>query len=99
MSTSNHPAQNGPKKMSTSMVIITACLLGVVVGLFGLNYWHASRCGGTKSADELETYVEGINKRLLQAESLVGRIRKSSNHVQTNFALNHQHHYRLSKME
>ena len=60
-----------PRKMSSSMVMLIATILGVVVGLFGLNYWHATRCGvGAKTPDEIETYVEGINRRLLQAESL-----------------------------
>jgi H+/Cl- antiporter ClcA len=60
-----------PKKMSTSMVILAACLLGIVVGLFGLNYWHTTRCADSKSPDEMEVYIEGINRRLLQAESQV----------------------------
>ena len=49
-------------------------MLVVVVGLLALNYWHATRCGGAtgegKTPDEVETYVEGINRRLMQAESL-----------------------------
>lgn len=59
------------KKMSTSMIVLIACLLGVVVGLFGLNFWHMAKCADSKSADEIDSYVEGINRRLLQAESQV----------------------------
>ena len=59
------------KKMSTSMVILAACMLGVVVGLLGLNYWHTTGCANSKSPDEMEIYLEGIAKRLLQAESMV----------------------------
>jgi flagellar basal body-associated protein FliL len=65
----NHVAP--AKKMSTSMIVLCACLLGVVVGLFGLNFWHMTKCADSKSPDEIETYVEGINRRLLQAESQV----------------------------
>jgi hypothetical protein len=59
------------RKMSRSMVIVAACLLGVVVGLLGLNYWHTSKCISSKTPDEMEIYIEGIAKRLLQAESQV----------------------------
>jgi flagellar basal body-associated protein FliL len=65
----NHVA--AAKKMSTSMIMLVACLLGVVVGLFGLNFWHMAKCADSKSPDEIEAYVEGINRRLLQAESQV----------------------------
>lgn len=60
-----------PKKMSTSMIIVIGCLLGVAVGLFGLNFWHMAKCQDSKTPDEIEAYVEGINRRLLQAESQV----------------------------
>jgi hypothetical protein len=59
------------RKMSRSMVMVAACLLGVVVGLLGLNYWHTSKCISSKTPDEMEIYIEGIAKRLLQAESQV----------------------------
>lgn len=63
--------QHPPKKMSKSMLILAGCLLGVVFGLFGLNYWHTTKCADSKSPDEIEAYIEGINRRLLQAESQV----------------------------
>lgn len=60
-----------PKKMSTTMILLCASMLGVVVGLLGLNYWHTSGCANSKTPDEMEIYIEGIQRRLLQAESLV----------------------------
>lgn len=60
-----------PKKMSTSMAVLAACMIGVVVGLLGLNYWHTSGCANSRSPDEMEIYIEGISRRLLQAESQV----------------------------
>lgn len=71
-SSSNAPVA---KKMSTSMVIMSACVIGVAIGLFGLNYWHASKCTSSRSPDEIEEYVEALNRRLLQAES---KVRKCS---------------------
>lgn len=60
-----------PKKISNSMVILTACLLGVVIGLLGLNYRYTSKGASSRSADEMDVYIEGIARRLLQAESQV----------------------------
>ena len=59
------------KKATTSMLIIAACLMGVVVGLLGLNYWHTTKCANSKTPNEMELYVDGISRRLLQAESQV----------------------------
>ena len=59
--------RNGP----TSIMIIGACLLGAALGLFGLNIYHATECQPAKSKEELESYIEAINRRLLQAESEV----------------------------
>ena len=60
-----------PKRISTTVALLTACILGVVVGLFGLNYWHASKCGvGARTPEEIEAYVAGIGRRILQSESL-----------------------------
>ena len=66
-------SSNSPtaRKMSTSMVILAACVLGVGLGLFGLNHWHATKCSESKSPEEIENYVDAMNKRLLQAESQV----------------------------
>lgn len=59
-----------PKKMSTTMGILTACMLGVVIGLLGLNYWHTTALN-SKSPEEMDLFIEGISRRLLQAESQV----------------------------
>ena len=67
MNSTNSPAKKGP----TPIVVIAACLLGVALGLFGLNYWHASKCSNSKPPDEMEKYIDAINNRLLQAESQV----------------------------
>lgn len=73
MAYSSLPGGGSPpgKKMSRSMVMVAACLLGVVIGLLGLNYWHTSKCTSSKTPDEMEIYIEGITRRLLQAESQV----------------------------
>ena len=60
------PQRKGP----TSIMILGACLLGAALGLFGLNIYHANECQ-SKSPNELETYVEAINRRVLAAESEV----------------------------
>jgi len=61
------PASN--RKISLSMAALVACILGIGVGLLSLNYYHASRCTGSQSTDEMETFIASIEKRLLQAES------------------------------
>ena len=45
------------KKVSTSLLVLAACVLGVALGLFGLNFWHASNCSGGKTASEFDAYV------------------------------------------
>ena len=68
------PQENPPgKKGPTSIMIIGACLLGAAIGLFGLNIYHANECA-PKSPNEIEQYVESINRRLLHAESQVKSI-------------------------
>ena len=59
------------KKMSTTMGVLTACMLGVVIGLLGLNYWHTTGTLNSKSPDEMDLFIEGISRRLLHAESQV----------------------------
>ena len=59
------------KKVSTSLLILAACVLGVGIGLFALNYWHATKCATEKSPDEIENLMESLNRRLLQSESQV----------------------------
>ena len=67
----NNQTSSSNKKGPTSIIIIAACLLGVAFGIFGLNYWHASRCSNSKPPEEIEKFVEAINRRLLMAESQV----------------------------
>eukprot|EP00607_Mallomonas_marina_P005171 CAMPEP_0182429608 /NCGR_PEP_ID=MMETSP1167-20130531/31558_1 /TAXON_ID=2988 /ORGANISM="Mallomonas Sp, Strain CCMP3275" /LENGTH=217 /DNA_ID=CAMNT_0024613537 /DNA_START=124 /DNA_END=777 /DNA_ORIENTATION=+ len=57
------------KKMSLSMAALVASILGIGIGLLGLNFYHATRCTGSQSSVEMETYITSIEKRLLQAES------------------------------
>jgi hypothetical protein len=57
MQAQNNPAHS--KRGPSSFMILGACLL-----------YHANECR-PKSPDELEQYIESINRRLLQAESQV----------------------------
>ena len=41
------------KKVSISLIVFGACLLGIGLGLFGLNYWQASRCGAGSGRHKL----------------------------------------------
>lgn len=52
-------------------LLATAGLIGVAIALFGLNFWHASKCAESKSPEEINEHVDALNKRLLQAESQV----------------------------
>lgn len=52
-------------------LIATAGLIGVTIALFGLNFWHASKCAESKSPEEIDEYIDALNKRLLEAESQV----------------------------
>lgn len=52
-------------------MVLAACIFGVAIGLFGLNFWHVSKCANNKTSSEIENYIEALNRRLLQAESLV----------------------------
>lgn len=51
------------------MAAIVACIIGIGVGILGLNFWHATRCNGSSGSSQTEKYIEAIQKRLLQAES------------------------------
>lgn len=64
-------SQQPIKRVSTSLLVLAACVIGIALGLFGLNFWHATNCTGGKTASELDKYVEALNRRLLQAESQV----------------------------
>lgn len=59
------------RKISTSLIIFAACVLGIGIALFTLNFWHTSRCATEKSAGEIEEMVEALNRRILQTESQV----------------------------
>lgn len=61
----------GGKKISTSYIILIAVILGVGIGLFGINYWHATKCTSDKSPQDYEDMISALNRRLLQAESQV----------------------------
>jgi predicted negative regulator of RcsB-dependent stress response len=64
----------GGKKISTSYIILIACVLGVGIGLFGINYWHATKCTSDKSPQDYEDMISALNRRLLQAESQVDMV-------------------------
>lgn len=67
-------AASAPRKTSYTLLVLAACIFGAVLGLFGLNFWHASRCtvGLTELAAN-ERY-NALNRRLIQAESEVNCI-------------------------
>jgi hypothetical protein len=86
----------GGRKISTSYIVLIACVLGVGIGLFGINYWHATKCTSDKSPQDYEDMISALNRRLLEAESqvhrneiLVGKVIKA---LETNL-------YRLGKKE
>ena len=58
-------------KVSSFTLVATASLIGISIALFGLNFWHASKCVDSKSPAEVDAYIDALNKRLLQAESQV----------------------------
>lgn len=53
------------------MIIFAACVLGLGLGLFGINYWHATKCASDRSPDEIEDMIQSLTRRLLEAESQV----------------------------
>ena len=59
------------RKISTSMIVFAACVLGLGMGLFGINYWHATKCSSDRSPDEVEDMVVALKNRLLESESKV----------------------------
>mmetsp|Transcript_12332 Transcript_12332/g.16946 ORF Transcript_12332/g.16946 Transcript_12332/m.16946 type:complete len:250 (-) Transcript_12332:42-791(-) len=62
---------NPSRKISISMLVFGACIIGIGLGLFGLNFWQATRCGvGTvHSHEEIEGFIDALTKRLLNSES------------------------------
>jgi len=63
------PSAKGARTVSTSLLAFAGVVLFVGIGLFGLNYWHASRCAEAHSPEELKGFLDGVTKRLLTAES------------------------------
>jgi hypothetical protein len=59
------------RKISMSLLVIAACLLGIGIGLFALNLWHATNCSKNNSSDETQNLINSLNRRLLQSESQV----------------------------
>ena len=53
------------------MIVFAACVLGLGLGLFGINYWHATKCSSDRSPDEIEDMVIALKNRLLESESKV----------------------------
>jgi hypothetical protein len=70
-STTSHQQATGGKKISTTMIVFAACVLGLGLGLFGINYYHATKCASDRSPDELEDLIQSLTRRLLEAESQV----------------------------
>jgi hypothetical protein len=66
---SSNKDNNPIKKMSRSMVILTSVVFVVGTFLFGINYWQSTRCGNSKTIEEMQTYIDSIQNRILHAES------------------------------
>ena len=63
---------NGGSSRKRGYLIGIACVVGIGLALFGLNYYHLSGCPAT-DPDEIEGYINAVNKRLLQAELQTAR--------------------------
>jgi len=63
------PEKPFKRHVSTSMIVFAAVVLGVALGLFGLNYWHATRCAEAHTPEEIKGFMDAVTKRLLTAES------------------------------
>jgi hypothetical protein len=57
------------KQVSTSMIVFAAVVVGVGLGLLGLNHWHATRCAEAHSPEEIKGFMDTLTKRMLTAES------------------------------
>ena len=75
-------ASSKPKKISNTLIIFVACVLGLGIGLLTINYWHTNNCVG-KSETEVDEFLDAFNRRLLEAESLVSNV--SSDKVYIGF--------------
>lgn len=65
----NSNSNNPSKKISKSMIILTSVVFIVGIFLFGINYWQSTRCGSSKTIEEMKTYIDSIENRILHAES------------------------------
>lgn len=65
-------ASPAPKKLPKSLLIFGACVIGVGLSLFAVNYWHAQKCADlTHSPDQTEELIAVLSRRLLESESQV----------------------------
>lgn len=71
MNSSSNNSSSGGRKVSSFLILFAACMIGVGMGLFGMNYWHASKCASDRSPNEVDDMIDALNKRILQAESMV----------------------------
>ena len=76
------------KKVSTSLLVLAACVLGVGIGLFALNYRHATKYATEMSPDDL---IESLNRQLLQSESQVYGRQSSENFFDFPIIWTHGH--------
>ena len=58
-------------KIGSLTLIGSVGFITIALGLFALNFWHASKCGENHSTDEMTKHIETLKRRLLQAESQV----------------------------
>jgi hypothetical protein len=60
-------------KLGSLTWIFSVVTVLVAASLIGLNYWHASKCGteSSHSIDEMNSYIESLKRKLLQAETQV----------------------------
>ncbi len=55
----------------TSISAIAGIVLGVGILIIGLNYWHAMKCVKSKGIDDMDDYINALEKRILELESQV----------------------------
>jgi len=71
------------------MIVFAACVLGLGLGLFGINYWHATKCSSDRSPDEIEDMVIALKNRLLESESKVSKNVLDDHHLTMNRKIYH----------